>query len=50
VCGSCHGVPPATAPHTATMGLADCARCHAKGIDPNGVLLGAHLDGVVDVQ
>lgn len=39
-CGTCHGVPPTTAPHLATHGLADCVTCHD----------GDHMDGAVDVR
>lgn len=41
-CGSCHGVPPATASHDASMNLSSCASCHPAGFD-------RHIDGVLDV-
>lgn len=54
VCGSCHGVPPADASHSATMHLQDCVTCHSRSIDATGQLLppplGKHLDGVVDAM
>jgi len=54
VCGGCHGVPPTTAPHTASMSLGACSTCHPS-IDARGTLIspaagGTHLDGVVDVR
>lgn len=42
-CGSCHGIPPADAPHTPDMTLASCATCHPPF--PTD-----HLNGVVDVH
>ena len=57
-CGSCHGIPPAGAPHTPTMTLASCASCHSQTVDAFGTILltagpgGAtskHMNGVVDV-
>jgi predicted CxxxxCH...CXXCH cytochrome family protein len=53
-CGGCHGVPPTTAPHAASMSLGGCAACHPS-IDARGTLVdpaegGTHLDGVVDVR
>ncbi len=57
-CGSCHGTPPTTAPHTATMTIGDCATCHPRTVDSFGnILLGGspgaitseHLDGEIDV-
>ncbi len=56
-CGSCHGIPPKDANHTATMRLVDCVTCHAKTMDASGAILfsgppGAqtttHLNGVAD--
>lgn len=41
-CGSCHGVPPATPSHDASMNLASCAGCHPAGFTK-------HVDGVLDV-
>lgn len=58
-CGSCHGIPPASSPHTPTMGLASCVACHSQTVDgfgsivlttgPGGVT-SKHINGVVDVQ
>jgi predicted CxxxxCH...CXXCH cytochrome family protein len=50
-CGTCHGVPPTSAPHTAGMSLTACASCHARTMDAIGRFIpgGAHLDGDVDV-
>ncbi|MBE7450006.1 MAG: CxxxxCH/CxxCH domain-containing protein [Kofleriaceae bacterium] len=49
-CGTCHGVPPATAPHDPGMGLATCGTCHPATINALGGFIpgGAHLDGDVD--
>ena len=48
-CGTCHDVPPASAPHTPAMTLTACASCHPQTMDPVGrLLVGGHLDGVVD--
>lgn len=51
-CGTCHGVPPAGAPHTPAMTLADCHGCHPSTIDTLGGLIGGpgstHIDGVID--
>lgn len=41
-CGSCHGIPPATPSHDATMTVATCASCHPAGFVK-------HMDGVLDV-
>lgn len=58
-CGSCHGVPPSAAPHTASMKLTDCTRCHAATMDAFGTIIltsgpggttSKHMNGVVDVQ
>jgi predicted CxxxxCH...CXXCH cytochrome family protein len=51
VCGSCHGVPPATASHSPTMTIASCVNCHAKTVNAFGNILvsgGQHMDGDVD--
>jgi predicted CxxxxCH...CXXCH cytochrome family protein len=54
-CGSCHGTPPTTAPHTSNMTIASCTTCHPS-VDSFGniVFTGPqttkHLDGVVDVR
>jgi len=42
-CGSCHGVPPVTAAHDASMNLSSCASCHPAGF-------ASHMNGVLDVQ
>jgi hypothetical protein len=42
-CGSCHGVPPSTPAHDASMNLSSCANCHPAGF-------ANHIDGVLDVQ
>ena len=42
-CGSCHGVPPASFPHTPAMTFGDCASCHPVFPDQ-------HMNGVVDVH
>jgi predicted CxxxxCH...CXXCH cytochrome family protein len=51
-CGSCHGIPPADAPHTPAMTLTSCVACHAGSVDAFGGIVagGKHLDGVVDHQ
>lgn len=41
-CGSCHGIPPATASHNPTMTLSTCGNCHPANFDK-------HVDGVLDV-
>lgn len=38
VCGSCHGVPPATGLHRPDMTLHDCVECHSPSIDELGVI------------
>jgi predicted CxxxxCH...CXXCH cytochrome family protein len=57
VCGTCHGVPPASAPHTPAMNLASCATCHPQTVSANGTIIvtpgpdGAtskHMNGIVD--
>jgi predicted CxxxxCH...CXXCH cytochrome family protein len=57
-CGSCHGIPPASAPHTPAMTLASCVTCHAQTVDAFGTILlttgpdgttSKHMNGVVDV-
>jgi len=57
-CGSCHGIPPADAPHTPTMTLTSCATCHSQSVDAFGAILlttgpggttSKHMNGVVDV-
>ncbi len=54
-CGSCHGVPPASAPHTAAMTLTMCASCHPRTIDAAGTIIvsggtSEHINGRVDLQ
>jgi predicted CxxxxCH...CXXCH cytochrome family protein len=41
-CGTCHGVPPAGAPHDPTMTVFDCERCHPALSE------GLHMNGTVD--
>jgi hypothetical protein len=41
-CGSCHGVPPSTPAHDATMNVTTCANCHPANF-------AKHIDGVLDV-
>ena len=55
-CGSCHGVPPADANHTAGLPLTACVTCHPRTVDAFGnILLGPggltseHIDGNVDL-
>lgn len=57
-CGSCHGVPPARAPHTPAMTLTSCVTCHSQTADAFGAILlttgpggttSKHMNGVVDV-
>ena len=52
-CGTCHGIPPASAPHTADMPLSACATCHPGTVDGFGNILvtatsSEHINGVVD--
>jgi predicted CxxxxCH...CXXCH cytochrome family protein len=56
-CGSCHGLPPASPPHDASMAIASCTTCHPSSVDafgnirfsgPAGAQTSTHLDGVVD--
>jgi predicted CxxxxCH...CXXCH cytochrome family protein len=58
-CGvSCHGLPPAFAPHLPTMTRFDCSGCHPRTIDPSGTIIisgppgaetSAHINGILDV-
>lgn len=51
-CTSCHGLPPATAPHEPSMTLPACATCHPGTVLASGALnlsSKLHLDGKVDV-
>jgi predicted CxxxxCH...CXXCH cytochrome family protein len=36
VCGSCHGIPPATAAHAPDLQLTDCVTCHSSSVDASG--------------
>jgi predicted CxxxxCH...CXXCH cytochrome family protein len=49
-CGSCHAIPPATAPHTNPA--APCAGCHGAGYDQTAKTVNktTHINGVVDVD
>jgi hypothetical protein len=52
-CGTCHGIPPASAPHTPDMPLSACATCHPGTVDGFGNILvtgtsSEHINGVVD--
>jgi predicted CxxxxCH...CXXCH cytochrome family protein len=54
-CGSCHGIPPAGAPHSAGMALITCAICHAGTVDAFGNIIvtngtSEHINGHVDLQ
>jgi predicted CxxxxCH...CXXCH cytochrome family protein len=53
-CGTCHGIPPASDPHTTTMQLSDCATCHSATVDMFGNIkvvdgVSTHVNGVKDV-
>jgi predicted CxxxxCH...CXXCH cytochrome family protein len=57
-CGTCHGVPPATASHLPGMPLTACAACHPRTIDAAGAIrifdgptgpTSEHIDGDVDL-
>jgi len=56
-CGSCHGIPPATASHLPGIPLTSCVSCHPDSVTPSGSILltpgpngptSAHMDGDVD--
>ena len=52
-CGTCHGIPPATASHATATTIASCATCHPSSVTPTGAIIitngtSTHLDGVVD--
>jgi predicted CxxxxCH...CXXCH cytochrome family protein len=54
-CGSCHGVPPTSAPHSPAMTLTSCAACHPGTIDALGTIIvtqgtSEHINGHVDHQ
>lgn len=57
-CGTCHGVPPATASHTPGLPITACAACHPRTIDPAGAIrifdgpngpTSEHIDGDLDL-
>jgi predicted CxxxxCH...CXXCH cytochrome family protein len=55
VCGSCHGIPPASAPHTPAMTLTTCASCHPGTVDAFGSIIvtdgkSEHINGRVDLR
>ena len=56
-CGSCHGVPPATAAHGPGLTLNDCVTCHGRTVDAFGNIkitdgpggpVSTHINGAVD--
>ena len=49
-CGSCHGTPPPTPPHTNPA--AECSTCHGAGYSQTAqtVNKATHINGVVDVN
>ncbi|HEY8076651.1 MAG TPA: CxxxxCH/CxxCH domain-containing protein [Labilithrix sp.] len=49
-CGSCHGTPPPTPPHTNPA--APCSNCHGAGYDATAqtVNKATHINGVIDVS
>ena len=56
-CGSCHGLPPLTPPHQASMPLSSCTTCHPSSVDGFGNIritggpgapTSTHINGVVD--
>jgi predicted CxxxxCH...CXXCH cytochrome family protein len=58
-CGSCHGIPPATAAHRPDLPLTSCATCHPRTVDGFGNILvssvpggltSEHINGIVDLQ
>ncbi|MEO8699451.1 MAG: CxxxxCH/CxxCH domain-containing protein [Kofleriaceae bacterium] len=54
-CGSCHGVPPVSASHTAAMTIGTCTTCHPRTVDAFGNIVfvnmtTTHMNGAVDVQ
>lgn len=54
-CGTCHGLPPASAPHTGAMTLASCTICHPS-VDADGAIVfptpdtSEHMDGHLDLR
>jgi predicted CxxxxCH...CXXCH cytochrome family protein len=54
-CGTCHGIPPASAPHTPAMTVAACVSCHPGTVDSFGNIIvtgqtSEHMNGIVDLQ
>jgi predicted CxxxxCH...CXXCH cytochrome family protein len=54
-CGTCHGIPPATASHSPTMPVTSCVTCHPRTVDAFGNIIvtgqtSTHINGVVDVN
>ena len=52
-CGTCHGIPPASAPHTPDMPITSCASCHPRTVDAFGNIIvtagtSTHINGVID--
>ncbi len=53
-CGTCHGIPPLTSPHsTVTGGTSACNGCHSATVDPHGDIIpvsagGKHIDGAIE--
>jgi predicted CxxxxCH...CXXCH cytochrome family protein len=49
-CGSCHGLPPATPPHTNTA--LECSTCHGAGYSQTAKTVNKtrHLNGVIDTD
>ncbi len=52
-CGTCHGVPPATASHATATTIASCATCHPSSVTSTGAIIitggtSTHMNGVVD--
>ncbi|MCX5747127.1 MAG: hypothetical protein NT062_32045 [Proteobacteria bacterium] len=55
ICGSCHGIPPATAAHVTATSLSTCTTCHPRTVDGFGGIIinngsSEHIDGDVDLQ
>jgi predicted CxxxxCH...CXXCH cytochrome family protein len=58
-CGTCHGIPPATAAHAPNLPLSSCTTCHPRSVDsfgnilfttgPGGELTSEHINGIVDL-
>jgi predicted CxxxxCH...CXXCH cytochrome family protein len=52
-CGTCHGIPPASASHAPNMPLSSCASCHPATVTATGAIIidngsSTHMNGVVD--